>query len=411
MTAAQIIRLAGYDVDFSRLLWQRQHPACAILPRPRLALGYALLQTLAAIWPSKRPTIDTLHEGLGREHIGRHPDQRTGRFSWAGGRTLYLVPGCWAPEPDSRSRIWMLRGAGFRWAWRTGRELWRQWRQHHPPLVAELVYRAIPYGTLYAWLRSFSYVTTSAGLFPESPAIPMANAMGVKTILWMYGNQHVLPASVRPLRWDIPAAARQSVSEVHLWNERARGLWRANQIGADGPTLIVDGPRMLGRQPSALPPSRCIGVADTPAKRLPRGVFTPDWVDAFYGDLMLVAQAVPRQFIVKPKYDNATVQTSALLARFSQLPNVERLDADSNPWTLIERCGLLICLPFSAMGAAALAMNRDVLFYDPTGAVRAHPYPEWQDYLVVGCEALKARVWMWVQGVPEAWRQVGDCNF
>lgn len=388
------IRLLEYDVDFTRLCMQRHASSLPYHPRPGLAWWAAVGQALAALLPGPRSVAWVIQEGLSRDQISCDRTRRTGRYSYARLRTLFIVPGCYTPEPDARSRLWMLRGLGWRAGWRVVVALWRDYQDS--ATLRELIYRAIPYAVLFEAVRPTFYLTTNTAQFPESPAVVMANAMGVKTILWHYGAQHVLPTTTKPERWEVPAAMWPAVSEIRVWSEWAKGLWLAN-AKVPPPRLVVDGPRMLGDKPASFPPSQCIGVADTCAKCPPYGIVTAAWVDAFYADLgRLFRRHRLQPVLVKPKYDGPTVAPCTPRDALCQLANVWTMAADDNPWTLIARCGLLICLPFSSMGVAALAVGRQVIFYDPTGTARFYPDPSLFAHYVEGMTALAERLEQWV---------------
>lgn len=383
------IKYEGTDceIDFSKLHWQRQYVGWT--GRSWLAYWYVMIQSLAALFPGKLPLTDIVHEGLGRHQISGNITKRTGRYIFTYG-AFYLVPGLYTPEIYSRSRIWMLRGCGWRTCRAVLASLWREQWHASSPIMAELAYRAIPYMAFFRHTGASQYVTTSTGQFPESPAVAVANGMGLKTILWQYGVQHVLPTTERPLRWDVPAAMRPAISEIHVWSEWAKTLWLSNYHGMHPPNIVVDGPRMLGHKPQQFPMSQVIGVADTPAKRIPHGLFTQDWVDRFYAHLYTIAIRNPGlTFLVKTKYDAPTLAPSFMRQRLCRLSNVDEVHADRNPWTLIERCGTLVCLPYSSMGVAALAVGRTVWFYDPTGEARYYPDPAVHAHYVTGEAALE----------------------
>lgn len=393
------VLIADYPVDFARLLWQRAHPTWTHPPYPRLAFWYAVIQALTAFLPGRRPSCQCVHEGVGRDQVGHDPTRQTARYSWPAAGRLFLVPGYWAPVADARSRIWMLRGFGWRIGLRLLRELWRHWRAGYAPPVAELTYRAVAYAAFFADTGAEEYVTTNVGQFPESPAMAVAVSMGLRTVCWHYAAQNVLPTKERPDQWTVPAAMRPMVSEVYVWSEATRDLWKANQQGK-GPHIIVDAPRMMGKKPDYFPPSRLIGIADTPAKWRPHGIVTAAWVEAFYTDIFQFAVRYPQfHFLVKPKYLHAGVVPSAMRTALCELPNAKMMDPNANPWKLVESCGLLICLPYSSLGAAAISVGRRVFFYDPTDAARYYYDATLARLRVVGPQALRTELWMWEQGL------------
>ena len=382
------VTIDGYTVNFTNLLWQRNY--ANVQAHPVLAFWYVVIQALAALIPWSIPFVHTVHEGLGRNQIGTDMMRRTGRYSFDSYRALFIVPGLYSKECDALSRIWMLRGFGWRVCLNVFRLLMFHQRHDYQPILRELIYRSIPYRQFFQETETRHYVTTSTGQFPESPAVAVANAMGIKTILWQYGVQHVLPTDAKPLRWDVPAAKYPAVKEIHVWNNWAKRIWNEQINVNPPPAIIVDGPRMLGKKPLRFPLSVLIGVADTPAKLTPHGIITQEWVERFYAHLYDLAIRHPTmQFVVKTKYDGDTIAHCFLREAFCRLPNVETLDANCNPWLLIEKCGRLVCLPYSSMGVAAMTVGREVIFYDPTGAAKYYPDTSLLPYYRTGPEELK----------------------
>lgn len=271
-------------------------------------------------------------------------------------------------------------------------------------------------------LKPRVYLSSGSSICAEEPAISYFNAIGIKTVLWLYSCNigHFLTKQ-KSCDFREMVFSNISSSTLLVWDQHYKESIMAHpqtnplEVRVIGPLMCgdenvmkLDKKRLCeGLGISYNPASKYVSIFDAPPVD-PRhaGPFvrypqhnTPEYNYAFMRDLYRLASDVPDIFLIyKPKrnLDSGKFiilpQTRNLIEKIKKEGRGCVVDYNINPWLPIAAADICVSMPFESPTAVALNHNKPALLHDPTNITAYHPYTHLSEVITHNYEELKERI-------------------
>lgn len=284
----------------------------------------------------------------------------------------------------------------------------------------EYYMRILPWKAIAAYLRPKVYLSSLSQLNIENPAIEYLNAIGISTVIWIYGTSSSRFTS-EGRDEGFKTVRRYDILCEHLvvWNKEAKDFTAMHyQQNLD---VKVIGPLMCGNENvmqeprekifNALsllykPEYKYISVFDCAS--FPKGykvnkTYYHDLETLHYHEALirniqrLLNEFQDICFIFKPK--RSAIETYSLLPQASKhiegLMKSDRflsLKPDVNPWLPISMADLCISVPFESPNIAALHYGKPVIFHSELNTGCYHRYAKVKNLITYDFEQLRGLV-------------------
>ena len=276
-------------------------------------------------------------------------------------------------------------------------------------------------------LNTKSYIGSSSSSWPEQPEVAVMNAMGIKTITWMYSANTIGYSSekgsfkgdglerstlVSKEYWVWSAAVKK-----YLLNRTRSDIHSETDINVVGSMMCGDS-RYLKRTSSEIREELGINNGGYYIAIFDITIHSPDWMarfassplggnkeslDAFYkGVLSLLDVSSDIKLLIKPKRKNdLNLMCDEYLKltdegnKFVKDGQVILLDPYMDPYLPIAAADGCIGMPFTSPILAALSEDRNGIYYDPCYTARYPAELEYKSMLLHKEEMLLELVKKW----------------
>lgn len=265
------------------------------------------------------------------------------------------------------------------------------------------------------------YICTSSGIGKGSPAIVYFNAVGIKTIIWLYGtNSYLFTTKYKNCDFRNIGFSNVTYGNVIVWNQNSKEY--IDMHPQNGVKIEIMGPLMSGDEAIVnlnkndlckkfnllyTPALKYVAIFDSPEvspgfKRI--AVKCPDsntekynfWFirDMYnllfdFENIMLVYK--PKRSLTSGKF----FYSDELKKIFENMRDNKRviiLDYNINPWLSIAVADMCISMPFESPSIACLHYNKPALFHDPENIALHHRYKEITALISHNYEELRLKV-------------------
>jgi len=263
-------------------------------------------------------------------------------------------------------------------------------------------------------LNAKTYLGSSSVSWPEQPEVAVMNALGVRTITWMY-SANTIGYSSESCDFNDDGLERSTLVSKEYWvwsgavkkyllNRTRSDIYFETGISVVGP-MMCGNPRYL--QMASVDIRNIMGINKG---GFYIGIFdvtihSPEWMskyassylgdskeslDAFYKGVLSILNVSPDiKLLIKPKRKNDLNLVCDEYLKLTDEDNkfvrdgrVILLDPYMDPYMPIAAADACIGMPFTSPVLAALSEDRNGIYYDPCYTARYPAEPEYKDILV-----------------------------